>query len=81
MQHNKKTTPGFNERRQLLENVGFSEVIERCSRHPRRVLAKDDVLDACVSCWTAGRILSGKAIRIPDIPEKSSKGLFMEMWR
>lgn len=81
MQHNKKSTPGFNERKQLLEQVGFLQVIAQCSTRLRSVVAKDDVLDACVSCWTAGRILLGKAIRIPDIPEVSCEGLFMEMWR
>jgi len=42
---------------------------------------EDDVLDALAALWTAWRISSGEAIRIPSEPNKDDLGLSMEIWR
>ena len=41
----------------------------------------DDVMDATVVAWTAGRKISEKAVRVPELPERDVRGLRMEMWR
>ena len=40
----------------------------------------DDVNDAFAALWTARRITSGNARRLPDRPEVDARGLRMEMW-
>ncbi len=45
------------------------------------MVAEDDILDACVACWTAARIFEGQGIRIPADPPYDGRGLRMEMWR
>jgi predicted RNase H-like nuclease len=40
----------------------------------------EDVLDALAMLWTAQRISSGRALRLPAAPETDSRGLLMEMW-
>jgi predicted RNase H-like nuclease len=81
MGHGKKRTDGFKERERLLKKAGLGEIVERAlSDRPPRV-ANDDILDACVACWSAGRILRGKAICTPENPPQDSRGLRMEIWR
>lgn len=83
MKHSKKerTGTGLAERRNLLLTVGFGQVISDSGTYPRSKLAKDDVLDACVACWTAFRISRGEAICIPDKSPRDRRGLRMEIWR
>ena len=83
MKHSKKNPfgAGLLERRKLVLAVGFEPVLSRPSSHARSQLAEDDVLDACVACWSAARILEAKAICIPTNPSCDSRGLRMEMWR
>lgn len=79
---NAKRSAGFAERRRVLRSAGFGEVIsDVLAAYPRKDVARDDVLDACVCCWTADRILRKKAILVPKEPPVDSRRLRMEIWR
>lgn len=47
---------------------------------PRSLAADDDIIDAFVCAWTAGRFARGLAVRVPSSPDLDSRGLRMEMW-
>ena len=79
--HGKKNRAGLLERQRLLLGAGFRQVISEVGRYPRTKVADDDIADACAACWTAVRILEGKAIRIPADPPRESCDLRMEIWR
>ncbi len=83
MNHGKKARGGvgLRERRPLLLDVGFGPVIAELAKHPRGKLGEDDILDACVACWTAEQIVKGEALRVPENPPRDRCGLRMEMWR
>jgi len=82
MQERKKSSAGFAARRSLLMQAGFAETIdEMLTTYQRQKVARDDILDACVCCWTAERIWRKKALRIPEDPPKDSRELRMEIWR
>lgn len=81
MKFGKKSPAGWADRRKSLIARGYGPVIEEAQKYPRSQVAEDDILDACVACWTAERIATGKAIRIPSEPQEDSRGLLMEMWR
>jgi len=77
--HNKRRLIGRKERMRLLGPI-FSE-LERIvaeTRKPKE-LAPDDILDALVAAWTAGRTVIEKAKTLPENPELDSKGLKMEI--
>lgn len=80
MKYGKKASrrAGLFERRRLLIRAGFGQVISEIGTYPRSKVAEDDVLDACVACWTASR---RKAICIPEEPPRDRRGLRMEIWR
>jgi len=68
---------GVAERRALLVSAGFSEaLLSPAERLPGRA-ALDDLLDACVCCWSAMRIARGEATRFPETPERDPTGLPM----
>jgi predicted RNase H-like nuclease len=50
--------------------------------HTGRGVGVDDVLDAHAVCWSAERMLSGHAERLPpeDVPV-NGRGRRMEIWR
>ena len=81
MKHSKKEHDGLANRRKLLLDVGFAGVVSGNSGYPRAQVAEDDVLDACVACWTATRILGGQAICIPTDTPCDGCGIRMEIWR
>lgn len=60
----KKSWNGQNDRRALLTAVG----IEVPSTIAAGKVAADDVLDAAVAAWTAGRIAAGSAVSLPGEP-------------
>lgn len=62
----KKSWNGAMERRELLRKVGIDlpDHIEQAGR-----AGLDDVLDAAAAAWTANRILTGTAERLPEEPE------------
>lgn len=77
----KKSKEGFRLRRRLLEkawNCPLASIIEaqRSSK-----VAADDIIDAMAACWTAERILAGRAVRLPSEPPTDSRGLRMEIVR
>lgn len=74
----KKTEQGKDARRALLSQAGLVDSIG--TERPPGV-GVDDILDAHALCWTAVRIASGEAKRIPEDPGVDSRGLRMEMWR
>ena len=81
MAFSKKTEAGAGERRRLLESVFSGEAVVSVVGNPGRGRAKrDDMLDALVALWTAGRIARGEARTLPEDVEIDSVGLPMAMW-
>lgn len=77
--HAKKQAPGRQERFALLLRY-FPDLGQYLSqRRPGRAAA-DDLLDAYAALWTAERLVSGVASRIPEFPPRDERGLRMEMW-
>jgi predicted RNase H-like nuclease len=75
--HGKKTAAGKQERMQRLTTVGFpAEYVS----DPPPELPHDDFLDACAALWTARRIASGTARRLPAQPVRDPDGLEMAIW-
>jgi predicted RNase H-like nuclease len=72
---------GLEERRNLLCEEGFSSIVKVPAVYPKSEVGEDDLLDACVACWTAERIHQGTATCIPEDPCKDERSLRMEMWR
>lgn len=76
----KHTLEGQNQRRLVLEEQGFFDVVDACNRRPRGVKL-DDVLDAYAVCWTAARLAAGGALRVPKPGAVDACGLDMAIWR
>ncbi len=72
----KHTTEGQQTRIRLLTKH-FPDVLHITRQHNP---IAEDVLDALAMLWTAQRISSGQALRLPAAPETDSRGLLMEMW-
>lgn len=81
MLYPKRKQAGKDERRAALESSGFMAGLPDVAVGKSRGLGMDDVLDAYAACWTAKRIVRGKAIRIPAKPSQDSMELRMEIWR
>jgi predicted RNase H-like nuclease len=87
MQHNKKTPAGRQERLQALVQAAtpcwpamhhvFTQALQM---FPRTQVAADDILDACALTWTAYRITTSQANRLPALPPVDRRGLRMEIW-
>ena len=76
--YGKSTWAGVERRRRLLDGVGLTlapdlGVAGQCA-------GVDDVLDAAVAAWTAGRVRDGIARSLPDPPEVFSDGLAAAIW-
>jgi predicted RNase H-like nuclease len=83
LQHNKKTPEGREERLRILEGAfrGMRQAFDNaCRAFKRSAVAMDDLLDAYVLAWTALRINTGQASRVPANPLVDQKGLRMEIW-
>ncbi len=78
MAHSKKHAEGRAERRDLLLRLGFGAALLGLAL---RGAQGDDLLDACIACWTADRIARGVAVVLPSSPQKDSLGLRMELLR
>jgi predicted RNase H-like nuclease len=70
--------PGLEERRLLLERLGFAADFVR--QRPPRGASADDLLDACISAIVAKRHLQGAAKSYPDTPARDSRGLPIAIW-
>jgi predicted RNase H-like nuclease len=46
---------------------------------PRGLHANDDLLDAFAACWSAERVLAGRARTLPAMPPMDEHGLRMEI--
>lgn len=71
---------GLEYRVRLLEDTGYEAEWLSKNPFPKSKVGQDDILDACVAAWSAGRIRSGKAHCFPSEPEYDAKGLRMEIW-
>ncbi|MBX9736284.1 MAG: DUF429 domain-containing protein [Phycisphaerales bacterium] len=81
LEPSKQTPEGRELRAQLLAAQGFTTVATVIRSVPRGQAAIDDVLDSMAACWTAGRVATGVAKRLPEgEPPIDSRGLRMEMW-
>ncbi|MCF7983854.1 MAG: DUF429 domain-containing protein [Thiohalocapsa sp.] len=82
MRHNKRRPAGREERSVLLGSYDPACVVfveEMIGRHPRRILAPDDVLDAAVLALSAGLALTGETVKLPEEPPHDARGLPMQM--
>jgi len=85
--HPKRTAAGRRERLGALRSWGgppfarASAVLRAAiSRFLRAEVAPDDVVDAMVLAWAAGRMRRGEALRLPAQPPRDRRGLRMEIW-
>ena len=81
MRYSKKKSAGRAERLAVLnEEDSRSEEIyeEACSKFLRKVVGRDDVLDALVAALAA-RERGDRLRTIPEVPPRDAKGLPMEM--
>jgi len=81
MQHSKKRSAGRTERASLLGSLGFVAPLEVLGSRLPTGAKPDDLLDACIACWTAERILDGTAAVVPNTRHTDARGLRMELWR
>jgi predicted RNase H-like nuclease len=73
----KRTTAGLAARRRALGEVG---IVVPADLADARGVAADDVLDAAVVAWSAGRIAAGQARSFPDPPEISADRRVAAIW-
>lgn len=81
MLHNKKNPAGIEERIAVLERVWPSageEFTRICKDVPRRIAARDDILDAMAAAVT-GCVSPVKLQALPELPPRDTQGLPMEM--
>lgn len=82
LRHSKHDAAGRAERRHLLRAHGFNAVAQAIETHKSRDVGNNDVLDAHAACWSARRMATGTAIRLPEgAPPCNAAGLRMEIWR
>lgn len=76
LEHAKLKPDGAAERLRLLTPAYQDDL---ASEDLPRGAKRDDLYDACVAAWTAGRIAYGTARRLPAEPPLDSRGLRMEI--
>jgi predicted RNase H-like nuclease len=84
---NKKTRMGHQARLHALAGLQeppFGDLAhtftQTCTTFKRTHVAPDDLLDAYVLAWTARRIATGQAERLPPSPPVDRRELRMEIW-
>ena len=81
MRHHKGSASGRAERREALERF-FPELdlmeIEKSGRQQR--LHTEDILDACVACWSARRLVNKQGRSLPEVVPFDRTGLPMAIW-
>ena len=86
MQFKKSRSSGRDERIRALAQLGTTfnglgeRWVDRRMTFSGKDLAADDLLDAYALTWTAFRIATGEARRLPSDPPRDRKGLRMEVW-
>ena len=73
----KKSWNGHTQRRALLVGAGI-EIPDALG--PAGTAAADDILDAAVAAWSAGRIASGETTSLPNPPERDDDGRQIAIW-
>lgn len=73
----KRTADGRAERLALLTAVYGELPAKLLADRRRNLVAPDDVLDACVAFWSAGRIVEGRALALPSRAVRDRVGLPM----
>lgn len=81
MVESKKRSAGRADRERLLIRLGIVAPLQLLGRRIPKGVKADDVLDACIACWTAERVAAGTAIVLPASPPVDTRGLRMELWR
>ncbi|MFA9462474.1 DUF429 domain-containing protein [Thiohalorhabdus methylotrophus] len=79
MTHNKRSVAGGRERAALVEGYLGGRLDRARADLPPDGFAGDDLLDAVAVLWTARRIAAGRAVRLPEDPERDAGGLPMEI--
>jgi predicted RNase H-like nuclease len=80
MSHNKKTQSGFEERLDVLlrHRPDAADIVQQAmAQFPRKLVARDDIVDALVVAVTASR--KHNWLTLPPAPETDARGLPMEM--
>lgn len=80
MTYSKKKLPGRTERLAVLATLGFAQPLSLFGGPRPQGAEVDDVLDACIACWTAERVATGWASVTPSTPPIDDRGLRMELW-
>ena len=71
----------FRDRLSYLCDVYPTRVLyEALTRYPRTDVAKTDVLDAFAMLWSAKRIATSRAERLPSTPVYDARGFDMAIW-
>lgn len=81
MAHDKKTTAGRTERATLLRTLGFVSPLHLLGPKLPQGVKSEDLLDACIACWTGERVAAGTAVVTPVPSHLDARGLRMELWR
>ena len=79
MAYAKRFAHGKNERLEILRHE-FGPAVDVALARGGLSCKPDDVIDAFVALWTARRIATGSASRLPASPTLDQFGLPMEMW-
>lgn len=83
MRHPKRHRAGRKERLRLIGDFLGAEAVALfesvCGAFARTDVGRDDVLDAIALSWTAGRIATGDAGRLPRSPGWDAEGLRMQI--
>ena len=78
--HSKHRPEGLEERWRLIADCFGTDAFNSVrSTYSKRQAADDDILDAFAVCWTAQRILRGKAESLPPHPATDTLGLPMRI--
>ncbi|MDX2088612.1 MAG: DUF429 domain-containing protein [Kofleriaceae bacterium] len=75
----KKQPSGRSERLAVLRDLGFADPFALFGTPRPRGVAPDDILDACITCWTAERIARSLAVAVPSSVPVDARGLRMEI--
>ena len=79
--HKEKRKLRFRDRLSYLCDVYPSKVLyEALTQFPRTDVAKTDVLDTFAMLWSAKRIATSRAERLPSIPVYDARGFDMAIW-
>jgi len=79
MRYSKVTGFGFVERHKLAAEAFGMAAEEARDAVPQSAASDDDILDALAALWTARRIHSGTATRLPKVEQRDEYGLPMQM--